>query len=138
MRNFLLFLTLAVASSVARAQSTGSQNQNVPANPPADDAAPQHRSPKPAAQAALDRAQDLLFRQKNPAASIDEFKKAVKADPWYAQSYVLLGLAYMQLERWSDAQFAFEEATKVEPGNAQGYLGWGSALNEEKDYAGAQ
>ena len=45
----------------------------------------------------------------------------------------LLGLAQMQLQQWSDAQWAFEEATKVEPGNAKAYLGAGSALNEAEE-----
>ena len=84
------------------------------------------------------RAQELLFRKNDAEASIAEFKKAVRIDPWYAQGHLLLGVAYMQLERWSQAQLAFEEATKVEPGNAQAYLGLGSALNEQKDYLAAQ
>jgi len=96
------------------------------------------RRPSPAASEALARAQELLFRKHDPEASIPEFRKALKADPWYGPGYVLLGLAYMQLQRWSDAQWAFTEATKVEPGNAQGFLGLGSALNEQRDYAGAQ
>ncbi len=138
MRIFLSFLLTALASSVAMAQGAGNlQGQTSLATTPTD-SSNTRRAAKPAAQPALDRAQNLLFRKKDPAASIEEFKKALKIDPWYGQGYVLLGVAYMQLERWGDAQLAFEEATKVEPGNAQAYLGWGSALNEQKDYAGAQ
>jgi tetratricopeptide (TPR) repeat protein len=92
----------------------------------------------PAAQESLTRAQDLIFRKSDPNAGIEELKKAVKADPWYGQAYILMGLAYMQTQRWSDAQWAFTEAGKVEPGNAQAFLGVGSALNEQHDYAGAQ
>lgn len=99
---------------------------------------PAPRRPSPAASDALARAQELLFRKHDPAASIPEFMKAVKADPWYGPGYVLLGLAYMQTQRWGDAEWAFTEATKVEPGNAQAYLGLGSALNEQHDYTGAQ
>jgi tetratricopeptide (TPR) repeat protein len=105
------------------------------------DAAPSGNARRPAnpqAQQALDRAQELLFRKHDPEGSIDEFKKAVKSDPWYGPGYILLGLAYMQTQRWSDAQFAFTEASKVEPGNAQAFLGLGSALNEQHDYAGAR
>ena len=46
--------------------------------------------------------------------------------------------AQMQLQQWSDAQWAFEEAAKVEPGNPKAYLGAGSALNEQKNYVEAQ
>src|SRR5260370_7578266 len=95
------------------------------------------RAPKPEAAQAMARAQELLFRKNDPEASIAEFKKVVKLDPWYGQGYILLGVAYMQLQRCSDAQFAFDEATNVEPGNAQAYLGLGSALNEQHEYAGA-
>jgi protein O-GlcNAc transferase len=44
----------------------------------------------------------------------------------------------MQLQEWSDAQWAFEEAAKVEPGNVKAYLGAGSALNEQRNYLVAQ
>lgn len=83
------------------------------------------------------KGQDLLFKQHNAKASLEEFKRASKLDPWYGQAYLLQGLAHMQLQQWSEAQWAFEEAAKVEPGNAKAYLGAGSALNEQKDFAGA-
>src|SRR5258708_31810976 len=86
----------------------------------------------------MSKGQELLFKKHDAKASIDEFKRATKLDPWYGQAYLLLGLAQMQLQQWSDAQWAFEEAAKVEPGNAKAYLGAGSALNEQKDYVAAQ
>lgn len=96
------------------------------------------RSANAEAQQHLDRAQEILFHEHDPEGAIAELKQANKADPWYGPSYILLGLANMQLERWSDAQLAFSEASKVEPGNGQAYLGIGSALNEQHDYTGAQ
>jgi Flp pilus assembly protein TadD len=89
-------------------------------------------------QDALDRAENLLFRKGDAKASIDEFKKVVRSDPWFGPAYILLGLAYMQTGQWNQAQLAFTEASKVEPGNAQAFLGLGSALNEQGDLAGAQ
>jgi cytochrome c-type biogenesis protein CcmH/NrfG len=122
----------------------GQAGKGNPVQPPAATPSPGtgtdtvRRPVKPEAQPALDRAQELLFRKHDAEGSIAEFKKALKIDPWYGPGYLLLGLAYMQLQRWSDAQYAFEQATKVEPGNAQAFLGLGSALNEQHDYAGAQ
>ena len=87
---------------------------------------------------AMAKGEELLFKKHDARASIDEFRRAAKLDPWYGQAYMLLGLAQMQLQQWSDAQWAFEEAAKVEPGNAKAYLGAGSALNEEKNYPEAQ
>lgn len=96
------------------------------------------RSHSADAEQHLDQARELLFRKHDPEAAIGELKQAVKADPWYAPGYILLGLANMQLQRWDDAQLAFSEASKVEPGNAQAYLGQGSALNEQHDYSSAR
>jgi tetratricopeptide (TPR) repeat protein len=92
----------------------------------------------PEVDEAMNKGQELLFKQHDARASLDEFKRATKLDPWYGQAYMLLGLAHMQLQQWSEAQWAFEEAAKVEPGNAKAYLGAGSALNEQQDYDGAQ
>jgi tetratricopeptide (TPR) repeat protein len=92
----------------------------------------------PEVEEAMAKGQDLLFKKHDAKASLEEFKRAIKLDPWNGQAYMLLGLARMQLQQWSDAQWAFEEAAKVEPGNPRAYLGAGSALNEQRDYAGAQ
>jgi tetratricopeptide (TPR) repeat protein len=88
----------------------------------------------PEVEDAMAKGEELLFKKHDARASLDEFKRAAKLDPWYGQAYMLLGVAQMQLQQWSDAQWAFEEAAKVEPGNAKAYLGAGSALNEEKNY----
>jgi tetratricopeptide (TPR) repeat protein len=96
------------------------------------------RPPKPEAVQAMNRGQELLFRKNDPEGGVREFKKALQIDPWYGQGYILLGVAYMQLQRWNTAQFAFEEAVKVEPDNAQAFLGLGSALNEQREYSAAQ
>src|SRR5215470_16604043 len=132
---FLCFL-LAMLSRPATSQ-TGSQTKSSP-QAAAGDTPVAPRPPKPEAAQAMARAQDLLFRKNDPQASIAEFKKVVKLDPWWGQGYIMLGVAYTQLQRWGDAQLAFDEATKVEPGNAQAYLGLGSALNEQHDYVAAQ
>lgn len=87
---------------------------------------------------ALSRGRELLFRKQDPAASVDEFKKAVKSEPWYGPGYILLGLAYMQLQRWADAEWTFTEASKVEPASVQAYMGMGSAMTEQHNYAGAE
>jgi tetratricopeptide (TPR) repeat protein len=139
MRNLaltVLFFLLAFVSGLATSQ-TGSQTKSSP-QAAAGDTPVTPRPPKPEAAQAMVRAQDLLFRKNDPQASIAEFKKVVKLDPWWGQGYILLGVAYMQLQQWSQAQLAFDEATKVEPGNAQAYLGLGSALNEQHEYPAAQ
>jgi len=142
----LLIVPLFLFSARAPfAQSQESSSQATRAGQSADKQA----SPTPAPEArkrrnvpevedAMSKGQELLFRKHDAQASVEEFKRAIKLDPWYGQAYMLLGFARMQLRQWSDAQWAFEEAEKVEPGNDKAYLGAGSALNEQKDYGAAQ
>jgi tetratricopeptide (TPR) repeat protein len=133
---FFLFILLEIYSGLAVSQGGSQDKSQAPAG--AGEGPTVRRPPKPEAAQAMARAQQLLFRKNDPQASVLEFKKVVKIDPWYTQGYILLGVAYMQLQRWSDAQLAFDEATRVEPGSAQAFLGLGSALNEQHDYAAAQ
>jgi tetratricopeptide (TPR) repeat protein len=137
-----VFSLALLCSLGCRAQESSSQATH--AAPSADSKAtptpPESRKRRsiPEVDEAMNKGQDLLFKKHDAKASVDEFKRAIKLDPFYGQAYLLLGVAQMQLGEWSNAQWAFEEASKVEPGNARAYLGAGSALNEQKDYAGAQ
>src|SRR5262245_22644203 len=102
MRNLFLlvgfFLLLAMVPGLATSQ-TGSQTRSSPQAAVGDTpVAP--RPPKPEAAQAMARAQELLFRKNDPEASVAEFKKVVKLDPWWGQGYIMLGVAYMQLQRW--------------------------------------
>jgi tetratricopeptide (TPR) repeat protein len=142
LRSFALLLTVFLSSFLLLAQQSSSQATR--AAQPAEAATPtptplaHKRRSVPEVEEAMSKGQELLFKKHDAKASIDEFKRAIKLDPWYGQGYMLLGLAEMQLQQWSDAQWAFEEAAKVEPGNPKAYLGAGSALNEQKYYADAQ
>jgi tetratricopeptide (TPR) repeat protein len=148
MRKSVLLLPIFFLSAIAAtAQSQESSSQATRAAQSATEAARPTATPTPEARKrpfipevddAMSKGQELLFKKHDAKASVEEFRRAIKLDPWYGQAYMLLGLARMQLGEWSDAQWAFEEAEKVEPGNAKAYLGAGSALNEQKDYPGAQ
>ncbi len=125
---------------IAQESSSAANRATQPAQAAAPTPTPEahKRRSIPEVEDAMAKGEELLFKKHDPRASLDEFRRAAKLDPWYGQAYMLLGLAQMQLQQWSDAQWAFEEATKVEPGNAKAYLGAGSALNEEKNYVEAQ
>ena len=147
MRISALFLlpVLAVSAVPTIGQSPESSSQQTRATqsspePPRPTPTPEPRKRRniPEVEDAMSKGQELLFRKHDARASVEEFRRAIKLDPWYGQAYMLLGLARMQLGQWSDAQWAFEEAEKVEPGNAKAYLGAGSALNEQKNYVAAQ
>jgi len=134
----LVVLMLACWPSRSQQSSSQTTRSANPAATPTPTRESRKRRFIPEVEEAMDKGQELLFKKHDAKASIDEFKRAIKLDPFYGQAYMLLGLAQMQLQQWSDAHWAFEEAAKVEPGNAKAYLGAGSALNEQKNYADAQ
>jgi cytochrome c-type biogenesis protein CcmH/NrfG len=126
----LLLCSPFLSSQESSSQATRSAQRAQTAQPspsPTRAAEAHKRRSIPEVEDAMAKGEDLLFKKHDARASIDEFKRAAKLDPWYGQAYMLLGLAQMQLQQWSDAQWAFEEASKVEPGNAKAYLGAGSA-----------
>jgi tetratricopeptide (TPR) repeat protein len=138
----LIFLSF-LAASICSAQDSSSRasqapNAAIPVASPTPEARSARRRTSPEVEEAMNRGRELLFKKHDAKAGVEEFKKVIKLDPWFGDGYLLLGLAHMQLQHWSEAQWAFEEVAKVEPGNAQAYLGTGAALNEQKDYAGAQ
>jgi tetratricopeptide (TPR) repeat protein len=142
-RSFSFVFLALLCSSLLAAQESSSQRQRPTDHSSTDPAAsptPQSRQRRSVQEVedAMGKGEDLLFKKHDARASLEEFKRAAKLDPWYGQAYMLQGLAHMQLQEWSEAQWAFEEAAKVEPGNAKAYLGQGSALNEQKNYAAAQ
>lgn len=133
-----LVLSVLLCGSSLLAQESSSQTARPAGASPTPTPQSHARRSVPEVDEAMNRGQDLLFKKHDPSSAVNEFKRAIKLDPFYGQAYMLLGLAQMQLQQWTDAQWAFEEAAKVEPGNAKAYLGAGSALNQQKNYAAAQ
>lgn len=133
-----LVISCTLAGLSLAQTGTSSSLSSTPAASPSPTPAVHKPNPSLQRDATMATGERLLFKFHDPAKAVDEFKKVTKIDPWYGQGYMLLGLAQMQLQHWSDAQWAFEEATKVEPGSAKAFLGVGSALNEQHDYVGAQ
>src|SRR5689334_25313072 len=127
MRKFALvlpiFLLLTIAA-IGQPQESSSpatraaQSSAEPAKPAPTPEAHKRRN-IPEVEEAMSKGQGLLFKQHDAKGSVEEFKRAIKLDPWYGQAYMLLGLARMQLGQWSDAQWAFEEAEKWEPEDAK-------------------
>lgn len=97
-----------------------------------------HQPATPEAQQALARGVSLLFEKHDPKASIEEFRRVIKLDEKYEPAYDFLGTAYLQSQQWRDAQSAFEKAAKLEPGDADAYLGLGVALNTQLDFSAAR
>jgi protein O-GlcNAc transferase len=55
------------------------------------------------------------LRENRPAQALEEFKSAVKQDPKNPYFYKGLGLAYMQLKKYSDAVEALRKSLEINP-----------------------
>src|SRR6267154_912894 len=116
MRNFsfsaiIVFIFLCLSWSPCLPQDSSSRASQPPNAAPKATPAPEARSAKrrasPELEEAMNKGRELLFQKHDAKAGVEEFKKAIKIDPWYGQGYLLLGLAHMQLQHWSEAQWAF-------------------------------
>ncbi len=90
------------------------------------------------AQKELEKGQKLLVESKDPAGSIPHFRKAIQLYPSYAQAYLLLGTADMDLKKWKDAQSALEQATDLDDKLAAAYLALGACYNQQGNFVGAE
>lgn len=85
------------------------------------------------ARAACNKGAKLLSA-KDPAGSIPEFQKAIKAFPNYYEAYARLGAADVDLERWDDAETAFRKSLELSGGHyAPANLGLGLILATVKN-----
>ena len=91
-----------------------------------------------AAQSEFEKGINLLLARKEPEASIPHFRKAIEVHPAFAEAYLLLGRAYMDLVRWKEAQLALEKAILQDDKLAGAHLALGACYNEQKDFAAAE
>ncbi len=70
----------------------------------------------------------LLLRELKVAESIQKFAQAIKTDPGYGRSYLLLGWALEQARRQEDAERAYKKALELEPHQAEWYFFYGRLL----------
>jgi tetratricopeptide (TPR) repeat protein len=80
-----------------------------------------------------------LLAEKNSAASILEFQRAIKAFPDFYEAYYKIGIAELSLQHQGEAQAAFEESIEVSHGRyPPADFGLGVALCLQKQFADAE
>lgn len=80
----------------------------------------------------------LLQQQHDSKASIEHFRKAIQLFPEFAEAYLMLGTAYMDLNQWKDAQEALEKSLKRDEKLAAAHLALGACRGAQGDLAGAE
>lgn len=74
---------------------------------------------------------------KNPLAAVEDATRATFMDPYNAESFVALAMAYNSSEGFASAQRAAEQALKIRPDSWQGRLELAKSRYGQKQYAAA-
>jgi Flp pilus assembly protein TadD len=91
-----------------------------------------------AAHVEFEKGRGLLLDKHKSADSVKSFLKAIQIAPSYAQAYFLLGTAYMDMGKWSDAETALNQAISFNDKLQSAYLALGACLVEQKKFAEAE
>jgi tetratricopeptide (TPR) repeat protein len=75
---------------------------------------------------------------KNAEAATKHFRKAIQLYSKYSEAYLALGLLYMDLGKFEDAQPALQAANEITPTAPGGYLALGTMYNAQKKYDEAE
>lgn len=85
----------------------------------------------------LAKGQDAM-RAKNTDEALKHFQKAIKLYEAYPLAYRMLGEAYLQKQRWPEAEIALKRSIELEPKLADSYMDLGALRNQTKNYPGAE
>jgi cytochrome c-type biogenesis protein CcmH/NrfG len=92
----------------------------------------------PAARKEYDEGQKALNDKKDAEAGIKHFRKAIQLYSKYSEAYLALGLLYMDLGKFDDAQPALQVANEITPTAPGGYFALGTMYNAQKKYEDAE
>lgn len=128
---------LAVSPWIASAQSPLPTNNPPPSGTNHQVSAHELQIPRKAHEAFNHGTQLLLAKES--AASIVHFQRAIKIYPDFYEAYYKIGLANVNLQRYSEARSAFERSIELSKGRyAPSQFGLGVVLCAQKDFDGAE
>jgi tetratricopeptide (TPR) repeat protein len=91
-----------------------------------------------AARKEYDEGQKAINEKKDADAATKHFRKAIQLYGKYSEAYLALGLLYMDLGKFDDAQPALQAANDITPTAPGGYLALGTMYNAQKKYDDAE
>ena len=91
----------------------------------------------PAARNEFDLGKKSMAAQDAPG-SIEHFEKAIALYPNYAEAYQLLGVVYLDLIKFPEAELALQKAVEIEPNLSTAHFALGICRNQMAKYAEAE
>lgn len=86
----------------------------------------------------LEKGRNLLLDRKKAEKSIPHLLKAIDLHGSYADAYLLLGMAYADLNKWREALAAFEKAVELDGELAAAHLALGACLAQQGNFTAAE
>ncbi len=81
---------------------------------------------------------EVLNEKKDPKRSIEYFQKAIEISPDYSEAQFMLGMAYLQLKSYNEAQAALTNSIELNPKFIKPYYPLAVLLISQKQYDAAE
>jgi tetratricopeptide (TPR) repeat protein len=85
-----------------------------------------------------DAGQKLLNEKQDAEGGIQHFRKAIQIYDNFPEAHLALGLVYLDLRKFDEAQASLQKSTELNPTAPGGYLALGTLFNQEKKYDDAE
>lgn len=84
------------------------------------------------------KGQKLLDEKTDLDGSAKHFRKAIQVYDKYSEAYMMLGLVYLDEQKYEDSYAALQKSTELDPNAPGAYMALGTVLNQEKKYQEAE
>jgi tetratricopeptide (TPR) repeat protein len=91
-----------------------------------------------AARKEYDAGQKSVNDKHDPDGGVKHYRKAIQLYDRYSDAYLALGLLYLDLQKFDDAQGALEKANEINPNAPGGFMALGAMYNQQKKYDEAE
>jgi len=92
----------------------------------------------PAAHKEYDEGQKAANEKKDADAAIKHYRKAIQLYSKYSEAYLAMGLLYLDMGKFDEAQPALQAANDITPSAPGGYFALGTMYNAQKKYDEAE
>jgi tetratricopeptide (TPR) repeat protein len=106
--------------------------QSQPTAPPSDPVVDERQLRIPQeAREEFERGTRELYEKKSPEASLVHFRRALGIYPEYYEAHYMMGTAYMDQQKWLEAEAEFKSSLEINDRHAASYIALGAMYNQQ-------
>jgi tetratricopeptide (TPR) repeat protein len=92
----------------------------------------------PQARKEYEAGQKSVNEKHDPEGGVKHYRKAIQLYDKYSDAYLALGLLYLDLQKFEDAQGVLQKANEINPNAPGGFMALGAMYNQQKRYDEAE